>query len=68
MRKPEQPDRSVNRLILDKLESLPPEVRELALKAVQLCEEYPDPTVVEMLHGVVRDLARQRGDRLGHDT
>jgi hypothetical protein len=54
----------VNQLIVDKLKSYPPEVSDLALRAIQLSESLPEATVFEALQGHIRDLVRRRGGRI----
>ncbi|MEW6275502.1 MAG: hypothetical protein AB1556_10395 [Bacillota bacterium] len=54
----------VNALIIEKLNSYPPEVRELAICAVQLSETLPETAVADQLLALVRKLARpQEGER-----
>lgn len=54
----------INELIIKKLERYPPDVSEMALKAIQLSEDYPECTVFDMLLNFVRDVARNQGDNL----
>ena len=51
----------VNRLIVERLQSYPAAVAELAVRAVQLSENLPEASVFEALQGLVRDLARKHG-------
>ena len=51
----------VNQLIMEKLQSYPNAVSELAIKAIQLSEDLPEATVFEALQGLVRDAARKHG-------
>lgn len=49
----------VNALIEDKLASYPENVRELALKAIQLAEsQQPEAAIADQLQTVVRRLAK----------
>ena len=53
----------VNALIIEKLNTYPPEVRELAILAMQLSEAFPEAAVADQLLALVRKLARsQEGD------
>ena len=55
---------NINILITDKLNRYPPEVRELAIRAVQLSEMFSEAAVVDQLLALVRKLARpQEGER-----
>lgn len=55
---------NINALIIEKLNSYPPEVRELAIRAVQLSETLPEAAVADQLLVVIRKLARpQEGER-----
>jgi hypothetical protein len=56
----------VNALIEDKLASYPDNVRELALKAIQLAEsQQPEAAIADQLQTVVRRLAKPpEGDTL----
>jgi len=51
----------VNQLIIERLQSYPEAVAELAVKAVQLSENLPEATVFEALQGLVRESARKHG-------
>jgi hypothetical protein len=51
----------VNRLIVDRLNSYPLEVKQLALKAIQLSETLPEETVFETLQGHLREATRRQG-------
>ena len=53
----------VNQMIIKKLRSYPDSVSELAIKAIQLSENLPEVTVVEMLQTIVRDVSRKREDK-----
>lgn len=54
----------VNALIVEKLNKYPPEVREMAIRAVQLSETLPEATVADQLLTLVRKLAcSQAGER-----
>jgi hypothetical protein len=53
----------VNQMIIKKLQSYPDSVSELAIKAIQLSENLPEVTVVEMLQTIVRDVSRKREDK-----
>lgn len=52
---------NVNALIIEKLNTYPPDVRELALQAIRLSESYAETAVAEQLQTIVRKLARQLG-------
>lgn len=49
----------VNALIIEKLNTYPDDVRELAIQAIRLSESYPEVAVAEQLQSVVRKLAKQ---------
>jgi hypothetical protein len=49
-----------NALIVNKLSSYPEDVRELALQAILLSENYPEVAVAEQLQSLVRKLSRQQ--------
>ena len=51
----------LNRLIVEKLNEYAPEVRDLAIKAVELSANNPEQTVTEMLKGLSRDVVRKKG-------
>jgi len=50
----------VNALIIEKLNTYPADVRELAIQAIRLSESYPETAVAEQLQTIVRKLARQQ--------
>jgi len=50
----------VNALIIEKLNTYPIEVRELAIQAIRLSESYPEAAVADQLQAVVRKLAKQQ--------
>lgn len=49
----------VNALIIEKLNTYPDDVRELAIQAIRLSESFPEAAVAEQLQSVVRKLAKQ---------
>ncbi|MHC1729712.1 MAG: hypothetical protein AB9866_27530 [Syntrophobacteraceae bacterium] len=51
---------NVNALIIEKLNTYPDEVRELAIQAIRLSESYPEAAVADQLQAVVRKLAKQQ--------
>lgn len=51
----------VNALIIEKLDTYPADVRELAIHAIRLSESYPETAVAEQLQTIVRKLAKQQG-------
>lgn len=51
----------VNKLIIEKLDTYPADVRELAIQAIRLSESYPETAVAEQLQTIVRKLAKQQG-------
>jgi len=53
----------INEKIIEKLSPYPDDVRELAMRAIQLSESFPESAVAEQLQAVVRKLAKlQEGD------
>ncbi len=52
----------INSLIREKLQGYPDDVAELALKALELSEEYPYQTVAEQLESIVRQIVRTKGE------
>lgn len=52
----------INNLIREKLQGYPEDVAELALKALELSEEYPYQTVAEQLESIVRQIVRTKGE------
>lgn len=52
--------RDVNALIVEKLSKYPLEVRQLAVRAIQLSETLPEPAVADQLMALVRKLARSQ--------
>lgn len=52
---------NVSQLIIEKLQSYPPEVAQLALKAIHLSETLPEASVIEALQTEVRMLASHYG-------
>jgi hypothetical protein len=58
LEKPLLPD--VNALIIEKLNTYPTDVRELAIQAIRLSESFPEASVAEQLQTIVRKLARQQ--------
>ena len=50
----------VNALIIEKLNTYPIDVRELAIQAIRLSESYPETAVAEQLQTIVRKLAKQQ--------
>ncbi len=50
----------VNALIIEKLNTYPNEVRQLAIQAIRLSESYPEAAVADQLQAVVRKLAKQQ--------
>lgn len=53
----------VNHLIAQKLKRFPPEIYELALKAIQLSEHNPEQSVIEQIEGHIREIARKNGSK-----
>lgn len=51
----------VNELILNKLKEYPPSVLELASKALELAQSFPEQSVAEQLKSVVRQIAKRGG-------
>lgn len=51
----------LNRLIVEKLDQYPSDVRDLAVRAVELSTSNPEQAVTEMLKGLSRDLVRKKG-------
>lgn len=49
----------VNDLIIEKLNTYPADVRELAFQAIRLSESYPEAAVADQLQSVVRKLTKQ---------
>lgn len=49
----------VNALIIEKLNTYPDDVRELAIQAIRLSESYLEAAVADQLQSVVRKLAKQ---------
>ena len=49
----------VNALIIEKLNTYPADVRELAIQAIRLSETYPEAAVADQLQSIVRKLAKQ---------
>lgn len=49
----------VNALIMEKLANYPTDVQELAFQAIRLSEQFPESSVAEQLHAVVRRLSKQ---------
>lgn len=53
----------ISEKIIEKLNSYPDDVRELAMQAIRLSESFPEAAVAEQLQTVVRKLAKlQEGD------
>ncbi|MDH7576986.1 MAG: hypothetical protein QHH75_03985 [Bacillota bacterium] len=50
----------INALIVEKLSTYSTEVRELAIRAVQLSETLPEATVADQLLVLIRKLARSQ--------
>jgi len=50
----------VNELIIEKLKTYPPNVRELAFQAIRLSESYPEVAVADQLQSVVRKLSKKQ--------
>lgn len=50
----------VNALIIEKLNTYPADVRELAIQAIRLSESYPETAVAEQLQAIVRKLSKQQ--------
>lgn len=49
----------VNALIIEKLNTYPADVRQLAIQAIRLSESYQEAAVADQLQSVVRKLAKQ---------
>lgn len=54
----ESPD--INLRIMQKLKDYQPDVSELAIKAIQLSEHLNEPSVVDALHGHIREIVRRQ--------
>lgn len=53
----------INALIARRLADYPDDIRELATRAIQLSEDYPEQAVAEQLQSIVRQLIlKQSGD------
>lgn len=49
----------VNELIIEKLGMYPPDISELAIKAIQLSENLPEATVSEALQSYIREVTKK---------
>jgi len=50
----------IHRLIKEKIENYPPDVRALATRALEFSESMPEAAVVEQLKGVARNIIKDR--------
>ena len=49
-----------HQLIRNKLSKYPPDVQELATRALELAESMPETSVTEQLKGVVRQITKEQ--------